>query len=146
MKLGVPGFEAQRTILFELQTLCEQRNVLDERIEKADSMHPAIKKKYINTYNKLLEERETLLKQIKELRAQFTRWVLDEAPALKSINETTYTLVQAIIGRLPPPENEEQRRRAQAATVIFYEAALLDSGEIAESTCKLLKEVHKHGV
>lgn len=146
MNLGVTQFKEQKAILTELQGLCEQRNYIVERIEKADSMHPAIKEKYKKLYDQLIDEQKELAGKINERRFKFTRWVLDEAPELKSINETIYTLVQAIIGRLPPPENEEQRGRAQAVTVIFYEAALLDSGEIAESTCKLLKEKYGHGV
>ena len=146
MELGVPEFETQRKILTELQSLAEQRNILDERIEKADSMHPAIKKKYINTYNKLLADREPLDIKIFELQSQFTRWVLDEAPALKTVNESIYNMIRGMICNLPAPANDEQEKRAKAVTVIFYEAAILDAPKIISDTCNLLKEKYKHGV
>jgi len=146
LELEVPQFQLQRDILTELQTLAEQRNILDERIEKADSMHPAIKKKYINTYNKLTADREPLDIKIFDLQQQFTRWVLDDAPTLKIVNESIYNMIRGMICNLPAPANEEQKKRAKAATVIFYEAAVLNAFDIVENTCKLFKEVYKHGV
>jgi|GEM_PF-3952411 len=146
MELSVPQFEPQREILLELQKLCEQKRTLDERIEKADSMHPAIKKKYINTYNNLILERNPLETRIKELRAKFTRWVMDESPTLKAVNESIYNMIRGMICNLPAPADDEQKKRAKAVTVIFYEAAILDAPEIIGDTCRLLKEKYKHGV
>ena len=146
MESSVPQFEAQRELLLKLQSACEKQRVVEGRIEKADSMHPAIKKKFAATYQKLVEEQEVLETETHEMKLQFTRWVLDEAPTLKLINESIYNMIRGMICNLPAPANDEQKQRAKAVTVIFYEAAVLGDPGIIMDTCTLLKETYKHGI